>query len=229
MSGAFSLQRIEGSILQPIEGFLVDRHGPRKLVVLGILFGGAGFFVLANLDSMVMFYIGVLVVSIGTSLSVGIPRNWAIVQWFQRLRGRALGIGASGAVISGPLLFVVVWLEATMGWSRAFLVIGVATLIVCLPMAFLYRGRPEEYGEVPDGKRYLERHPEPEDQQASRSRGLSASESMTAPQALRTFSFWILTIVFAFQTMGVSGLIVHQIPYFESIGFTTNQAAWVLT
>lgn len=51
---------------------------------------------------------------------------------------------------------------------------------------------------------------------------------MKVGQALRTPAFWMLTLVFAAQTMGVNGMAVHQIPYFESIGFTRNEAASVL-
>ena len=229
MSGAFSLQRIQGSIFQPIEGFLVDRYGPRKLIILGILISGAGFIILAKLNNIGMFYIGVLIISGGTSLSLGIPRNWAIVQWFQRLRGTALGIGASGAVVSGPLLFIIVWLESKIGWSDAFLIIGIATWTLCLPLAMFYRKRPEDYGNVPDGRlcpSVIEAQEIPTTLAQS---GLPASQSMSASKALHTLPFWILTSVFVCQNMGVSALLVHQIPYFESIGFTTNQATWVLT
>jgi len=229
MSGAFSLQRIQGSILQPIEGFLVDRYGPRNLIILGILLGGMGFIILSKLNNIVMFYIGVLIVSGGTSLSLGIPRNWAIVQWFQRLRGRALGIGASGAVISGPLLFIVVWLESRIGWSDAFLVIGIGTWALCLPLAMFYRKRPEDYGDVPDGHLYHEGPKESKKPTTMEQPGVPVSQSMSASRALHTLPFWILTSIFVCQNMGVSGLLVHQIPYFESIGFTTSQAAWVLT
>ena len=151
VSGAFSLQRLEGSIASPIEGFLVDRFGPRKLVLAGALLAGLGLITLSFLQAIWMFYASVLVVSLGMSACVGIPRNWATVQWFRRLRGRALGIGSSGAVVSGPLLFIVVWLVETVGWRNAFLVLGVVTWCICLPLALVFRSRPQQYGYLPDG------------------------------------------------------------------------------
>ncbi len=232
LSFAFSLQRLEGSIIQPIEGFLVDRYGPRKLVVSGVAILGAGLFALSYLEtvgSIWMFYGVALVVSIGTSASVGIPRNWAIVQWFRRLRGRALGIGATGAVVSGPLLFILVWMVESFGLMQSFRILGVATWVLCLPLAMVYRGRPQQYGYLPDGDPPKEAPSEAASGDAPQSVAPDeGSGSLTVKEALRTPAFWILTLVFGAQTMGVSGLMVHLIPYFESIGFTTAQAASVL-
>ncbi len=229
MSGAFSLQRLEGSIASPIEGFLVDRFGPRRLVLAGAFIAGLGLISLAFMESLWMFYGSVLLVSLGNSACVGIPRNWAIVQWFRRLRGRAMGIGASGAVISGPLVILVVWLVEAFGWRAAFVVMGLVTWLVCIPLALVFRSRPEQYGYLPDGD-----PPEPEEAPSSDSppgRGRSTGDdaaNMTVRQALRSRAFWVLTLVFGAQTMGVSGLVVHFIPYFESIGFTRAEAASVL-
>ena len=47
-------------------------------------------------------------------------------------------------------------------------------------------------------------------------------------QALRTRTFWVLSLVFGAQTMGVSGLMVHLIPYLQTIDFSTSEAASVL-
>ena len=230
VSGAFGLQRIEGSILAPIEGFLVDRFGPRKMVLVGSFITGLGLISLSFLSTIWMFYLSVLLVSLGTSAS-GTPRNWAIVQWYRRLRGRALGIGASGAVISGPLLFIVVWLVESMGWRSAFLILGFATWFILIPLGLVFRSRPEEYGQLPDGDQaseamqtttYVLGQP-----RVDLSR-VADSGSMTILEALKTPAFWTLSVVFGAQTMGVSGMMVHLIPYLQTIGFSTSQAASVL-
>jgi len=228
VSGAFSLQRLEGSIITPIEGFVVDRLGPRKMVLAGAVIMGLGLLVLSRVEAIWMFYAGVLIVSLGTSASLNIPRTWAIVQWFHRLRGRALGIGFSGAVLSGPLLFIVVWLIENLGWRQAYVVLGVATWVICMPLALVYRSRPQEYGLQPDGD------PVPrDDTQANEAgqvthghtRGAASDAGFGVMQALRTPVFWILTVVYGAQSMGISGLNVHLVPYFESIGFSAAEAA----
>ena len=229
VSGAFGLQRLEGSIVAPIEGFLVDKYGPRKMVLAGAFIMGASVMYLSIVNSIFMFYIAVLLVSLGTS-ATGTPRNWAIVQWFQRQRGRALGIGASGAILSGPMLFVVVWLVESFGWRVAFVVLGLATWCIMIPLSLVFRSRPDQYGMRPDGDTEEEAAAYAASAAPRRStmEQLSDEESLTVMQALRTPAFWILSVIFAAETMGVSGLIVHLIPYLLSIEFSNTQAATVL-
>ena len=221
VSGAFALQRLEGSIASPIEGFLVDRFGPRRIVLVGAVLAGLGLISLSFLQTIWMFYVSVLLVSLGLSAAVGIPRMWAIVHWFRRLRGRAMGIGSSGAVISGPLLILIVWLVEAVGWRTSFLILGVATWFVCIPLSLVYQSRPEDYGYLPDGDPPKEADEEP-------ANGKPSDLGMTVRQALTAPAFWVLGLVFAAQTMGVNALIVHLIPYFESIDYTPAQAASVL-
>ncbi|MBI2871701.1 MAG: MFS transporter [Chloroflexi bacterium] len=221
VSGAFSLERLESSITTPLEGFAVDRFGPRKLILVGGLLAGLGLVSLGFLQDVWMFYASVLVISVGTSASMGVPRTWAIVQWFRRLRGRALGIGGSGAVISGPLLIIVVWLIEAVGWRRAFVVLGIVTWAISIPVALVYRSRPQQYGYLPDG--------DPPAQATTaapqRPAGAVAGERVfTVSDALRTPTFWVVTLAFGVLGMGISALGVHQVPYLESIGFTTTQA-----
>lgn len=229
VSGAFGLQRLEGSIVAPIEGFLVDKYGPRKMVLAGAFIMGASIMYLSIVNSIFMFYIAVLLVSLGTS-ATGTPRNWAIVQWFQRQRGRALGIGASGAILSGPMLFVVVWLVESFGWRAAFVVLGLATWCIMIPLSLVFRSKPAQYGLRPDGDTEEEAaaYAATSNTRRSTMEQLSDEESLTVLQALRTPAFWILSIIFAAETMGVSGLIVHLIPYLLSIEFSNTQAATVL-
>ena len=240
MSGAFALERLEGSIVSPIEGFLVDRYGPRKIMVIGTFITGLGIMSLSFLNNIYMFYFSILLVALGQSMALGIPRTWAIVQWFRRLRGRALGIGGSGASLSGPLLFITLFLVEFLGWRPAFIVLGLSVWIINLPLAMVFRGRPHEYGYLPDGDQPEEPKPEPardasgdaaegQTQPARQpAREESTEASLSVKQALLTPSFWLLSLVFGAQTLGTNALNIHLIPYFESIGFSTAQAVSVI-
>ena len=237
LSGAFSLQRLEGSIEAPILGFMLDRFGPRRIIVGGAFIGGLGLISLSFMQSLWMFYVSVLLTAVGTSACIGQTRNWAIVQWFRRKRGRALGIGACGAVFSGPLLVITLLLVENLGWRAAFLVTGVGTWILVIPLAAVFRSRPEAYGLLPDGDppaRNVDKPGEENKPAQEESRGEARTTvpptevSLSARQALGTRAFWTLTVVFGAHSMGTSALGVHQIPYFESIGFSAAQAVSVL-
>ena len=235
MSGAFALERLEGSIVSPIEGFLVDRYGPRIIMVIGTFITGLGIMSLSFLNNIYMFYGSILLVSLGQSMALGIPRTWAIVQWFRRLRGRALGIGGSGAVLSGPMLIITVLLVQNFGWRAAFILLGLSVWMINLPLAMVFRGRPQDYGYLPDGDPPEDEEtetakdaPEGEAQSSRTTQEESSEGSLGVKQALATPSFWILSLVFGAQTMGTNALNIHLIPYFESIGFSTAQAVSVL-
>ena len=60
MAGAFSLQRLEGSIASPVEGFLVDRFGPRKLIVAGGLISGSGLIFLSFIQAFVFVLLSMI-------------------------------------------------------------------------------------------------------------------------------------------------------------------------
>ncbi len=232
MSGAFPLQRIEGSFATPIEGFLVDRFGPRIFMVAGAVIAGLGLIFLIFLsfiNALWMFYAGILILNLGTGLCIGVPRTWAIVQWFKRLRGRALGIGATGGALIGPMLFIIVWLMDAVGWRKTFLIMGIVTWVLCIPLALVFRGRPQQYGYLPDGDPPQDiASPQSAVPKDGNRRGDSGESSMAVRQVLKNPTFWILTLIWGAQGMGTSALIVHQTPYFESIGFTRVQAVSVL-
>ena len=232
MSGAFALERLEGSIASPVEGLLVDRYGPRKIMLLGTFLCGFGIISLAFLQNIYMFYFSVLLVALGQSAMMGIPRTWALVQWFRRLRGRALGIGGSGAILSGPMVIITVFLVDSLGWRPAFLVLGIATWCINGPLCLVFRNKPQEYGYLPDGDDpdedpQSETNPnaKPGDKKVT---STSDEISLSVKQSLRTPAFWLLSLVFGAQTMGANAMNIHLIPYFESIHFSTTQAVSVL-
>ncbi len=224
MSGAFSLQRLEGSIITPIEGFLVDRLGPRVLMMAGGFLAGAGLMTVSLAHEIWVFYAGVLIASLGTSTCVGIPRTWSIVQWFQRLRGRAMSFAWMGPVITGPLLVIIVWLIGAVGWRSALQVLAVVLWVVCIPLGLVFRGRPAHI--PPDGGIAPAASTAPG---AKKSRRQPTEDTdFTVRQAVRSRAFWALILVLSAHSMGISAMFVHMVPYFQSIGFSLTEATSVL-
>ena len=150
-SSAFSLRQLESGLLAPVVGFLVDRLSPRVVILLGAIISGAGLVLMSYVTSLWTFYVALLITSVGTSgASHGV--SWAVVvsNWFNRLRGRALGIAMLGPVFSGPLVILVALLEESLGWRGAVRLLGVGVWIFGVPLALVARDRPERYGNVPD-------------------------------------------------------------------------------
>jgi MFS family permease len=92
-SGAFSLRQLESGIVVPVLGFTVDRLGPRTVILCSVLVTGAGMVLMSFITNLWMFYGAFMVISLGASgASHGISWPVAIVAWFKRLRGLALGL-----------------------------------------------------------------------------------------------------------------------------------------
>ncbi len=236
---AFSLNRIEGSVLTPVEGILVDKYGPRLMMLVGGAAMGIGFIVLSFVDSIWMFYAGMLIVAGASSATMGVPRTWAIVQWFKRQRGKAMGIGNVGGVFGGPLLLLIAWMISVWGWREAFLALGVGSLLILVPLALVYRSKPEQYGMLPDGDPPQSEGAAPaQTPAAGRGKGrasganteIAQEQEFTWRQAIKAPAFWILVVLFSAQMFGTGAINVHLVSYLESkdVGFGTVQAASVL-
>ena len=122
-----------------------------------------------------------------------------------------------------------VFLVENLGWRPTFVVCGVLTWCICIPLGLVFRSKPQHYGQLPDGDlpEEVSNASSPSPGGAPKSSG-NTEENVSVGRALKTPAFWILSLIFGAQTMGVSGLNVHLLPYFQTIGFSAGEAASVL-
>lgn len=225
VSFAFSLRSEVGGIAAPVVGFLVDRVGPRRLMVFGVVAVAVGFILLSRVESLWGFYGSVVVIAIGMSASVGPVGMVAVAHWFRRRRGRALAVMAMGAGSSGVMVVILAGLVSAFGWRDALLIIAVVQLVVCVPLALSVRNRPEDLGLLPDGD--VDDGPPQEEVAAP---GLAELEGTTVRQALRSSAFWRMALAVGLGNLGAVAIIVHQVPFFTgSVGLSQGAAAASVT
>lgn len=217
---AAGLQRIEGSILSPVIGFIVDRKGSRQVVLLGVTLMGLGLILLSRVETLFMFYAAYLVVATGMSSTIGIPFSTAIAKWFRRKRGRAMGLLFAGGTFSGLFLPLIAFGVTEWGWRPVMLLGGVGMIIIGIPAAITLRDSPEPYGYAPDGE------PQPKKGEFT---DPDHPSGVSLKSALKTRAFWLLTLIFGLLSLGNSAMFLHQIPHFENIGFSTAQATTTVT
>lgn len=228
-AAAFSLSRVEEGLEAPIVGFLVDRIGPRKLVFGGALVAGLGFILMYYINSLWMFYlIYAGLMSLGFRAAFGIPTQVAIANWFIKKRTMAFAIYSVGTALGGaiivPILGVILGL---FGWRTAAVMVGIGFFVIGPPMALLLRHRPEQYGYLPDGEEELSQ--EKTSQNHVEADGVTFREvDFTLGQALRTSSFWFLSVGLALRFLGQSAVVVHQIAYLTDVGISSEAAAAAL-
>ena len=140
-----------GGLAAPVVGFMVDRVGSRRLMIVGVALVSLGFILLSRVESLWAFYASVVVIAIGMSATGGPVGMVTIAHWFKRQRGRALAIMTVGAGASGVMVLVLSGLISAFGWRDALVIVAIAQLVVCIPLALSIRNRPEDLGLEPDG------------------------------------------------------------------------------
>lgn len=226
LSGAFSLARLESGLIGPLEGWLIDKFGPRKVLLLGIPLFAAGFVLLSLVNSVFMFYVVfVLCLSFGSSLSSVAPASAAVANWFIRKRSSMLGLMLAGVGMGGAIVPAVTWLVTTFGWRTASVALGVTVLVLGLPMAAIIRHKPEQYGYHPDGDTI---DPKPANGEATH-QSTEDEEGLSAKEALKTPSFWFMSLAFSLR-VGVTGSVsLHFIPFMTDLGISLNTAGLMVS
>ncbi len=232
LSGAFSLARVEDGLLGPIEGWLLDRFGPRAVMRAGFILFGVGFFLFARIDSIAEFYITFLLMSVGASMAGFLAITTAIVNWFVRRRSLAMGVALLGNPIGGYALPLIVGALETWGWRTVANVSAVIVIVVGLAVSQVVRHRPEQYGYRPDGDPPLAQ-PDAAALAAGDSVDTPAEpedDSYTVAQALRTRAFWFISMAHAASVLVVSVVQVHYTAHvIETFGISLTAAAFYIT
>ena len=213
-------------------GFLVDRLGGRKVIIICMVISGFGLVLMSRINSLWSFYVTFALISVGVSgASHGISWPTVVAAWFNRLRGRALGFTFLGPVVGAPAIILVVLLEQAVGWRLSVLYLGIGIWLIGIPLGALARSKPTDYGYLPDGdlpnedtKNALADKNLPEDSPDDH-----MMTGQTATMALRSKAFWLLVGLYGLHGVGLSGFFVHQIPFFEHIGFSTAQSAMTVS
>ena len=227
-AGAMSLQRTESGAISPFVGWFVDKFGPRNVMLFGTGLTALGFILLSRIQELWQFYAAFLVLTIGLSFGTFLIVTTAVANWFVENRSKALSITMAGSGLGGVLVPVIIWLIATTDWRTGLVVVAIGHLVIGIPVSFVMKSRPEDYGLLPDGA--LPEEPDElsgSEDAARRRTALSSEVNMTTRQALTSRVFWQLAIA-----MGVSGMVIsasiHQIPAITSFGISRNIAGFAI-
>lgn len=215
IAGVFSMVRAESGLLGPLQGWLISRFGPRRVMQVGMVLFGAGFFLLAEINSLITLYLAFALIALGASLGGFMSISSTIANWFARRRSTALGLMLAGMGLGGTLVPLLIHAIETLGWRNTAQISGALIVVFGLPLAQVMRGRPEDYGYVPDGDDTTEF----EEQRAE-------EPMFTVSQALRTPAFWLLSLGHGSALLAVGTVLTHQIPHMvEGLGMSQEAAA----
>jgi MFS family permease len=207
----------------PFVGRFADRWGPRKVLAAAAVLLGLGTLGSSAVSSLPQLYFTAGVITSvgagGAALSVAAS---AVMRWFDKSRGLALGAAGAG-VAAGQLLIVplVMTISVAWGWRQSLVILAAGMFALILPLTLLLvRNSPQDMGLAPYGA---------SEPPAAMPAGDPAAERTSIRQAVKTFPFWLLAGSFWVCGYTTSGLVLtHFIPHATEHGFYPSQAAQAL-
>jgi len=229
-AGAFSIGFVASSIFAPSMGRLMDRRGPRAVILLGVILvaGGLALAPLTRQPWHLYLTLGLLVS--GGSLCLGYTGHALFLpNWFVRRRGLAIGIAFSGVGVGSIVLLP--WIQQLIsrtGWRHACLMIALLLLVVLGPLSLLQRRGPEELALTPDDDPPSSTTGKHSGPQANVVDTAWAATDWTLGRAARTRRFWWLFLCFLGGHFAWYAVQVHQTKYLLEIGLRPEAAALAL-
>jgi len=142
-SGNALSKLLVGPLFGFLAGWMVDRFGPRRLMVAGILMAGIALVGLGMIHTLAGFYLFYLFNALGNVCGGPLPNQVLLSRWFTTARGRAMGFAYLGIGLGGALVpFLAVWLTRAVGWQGALQVLGALIIVVALPLALVVKEAP---------------------------------------------------------------------------------------
>ncbi len=193
-------------------GWLIDKYGPRQLMMTGALMLAIAFIGLAFSSSLEMFYLFYVFNSLGYVFGGPLPCQVLISKWFTKNRGKAmgiayLGIGAGGAVV--PLLAA--GLERAYDWHYALAALGIIGFLIIFPISYFIKDNPAK--EVP----------------AKAMEPTIKVEDGSMKKILKSRSFYLLAIGSMCSIGVVGGIGQHIKLYLSDLNFSQSEAANVMS
>ena len=219
ISFAASLRGMEIGLFAPVVGIMVDRFGSRKLILLGMVIVGLGLILLSRTQTLAMFYGSSLLIAFGAGGCALLVTMSVVVNWFRRRAGIALGVMMSGVGAGGLIIPLIVWLIDSYGWRSTLVTLGAGMWVLGIPLSFVIRNRPEQYGYLPDGEAPWEPISNPENKGDHVEIGLR--------EALTKKAFWYLSVAEAIRMLTVSAVMIHVMPYLSTMGIPRATAGMV--
>jgi len=190
-----------------IAGWMIDRYGPRKLMMAGVLMTGVALIGLGFMHSLVMFYIFFIFNALGYVFGGPLPCQVLISRWFDKNRGKAMGIAYLGIGTGGALVpLISAGLEKNMGWHYAMCGVGILVIIIAFPMSFFLKDPTLESVKETNKETYV-----------------------PVREILKSPNFYLLALGSMCSIAAVGGTNQHLKLYLRDLNFTQSQAAHVMS
>ena len=212
------------SLAGPVLGRLLDRYGVRPVMIASLLLFNLSFLLRPFMSELWHWYLLSAVQFISFPGAVFLPAGKLVGLWFQRTRGRVMGITAMGNNVGGLVLApVAALLVSSVSWEWTFATFGFMGMLITIFVFLVVSDKPEAIAKATA--------------RASRGRGGHAdfrehpafAASLTVQEALRTRAFYAIALGLIAATFTFSTALTQMVPHLDNEGFSLTEASLLLS
>jgi len=218
ISGASAFARAETALFGPVEGFILDKFGARKVMTVGFVVSAFGFYLLSSTTTVLSLYISYFFMSFGTAIAGWLPIITLMNAWFDKKKTFAMAMSMNGVHFAG-------WAAAILAFSIQNYGIRQTTFVISLiflcfsPLSYLIirdkiikSSETKIINDKSERKRF----------------SLKINLSPKIKYGLTHKPFWIIAIAHMSSTASVVTLGVHLPAHITDIGYSTLQAGYIV-
>ncbi len=246
LSLALTMTRVEGGLFGVLEGYLADRFGARRMVMIGLLALSGAFVFFAFTQNFWWFLAAFILLSMGQGLGGWVPLMTLMNHWFVRRRGMAMGVVMVGMGIGAMTIVPAIawaidpesirlsWMpslpwdlalpEGRLGWRNTGLLVAIIVFVCALIVPRFIFSRPEELGLNPDGDEGVA-----QGSGTSSAANVQPEDGLTVGQALRTQAFWCISFGHGLGSMIILAIMSQLGLLMKDLGYGVQTTAWVVT
>ena len=219
------LRSVANALMSPVAGWVGDRYGARRSLLVAATLYVCGMLLLSTMDQLWQLYLyySVLLGLAQALFAVNIPTT--VAAWFKRKLGVAVGIqqsiGGMGASVTAPAL---AYLVSQTGWQVAFWIIPAVGGVILFSLLAFFHSEPSDRGMRPYGADENDPAPVPADRATAKLRS-----KVFLQHARRTRAFWNLPFIHFLGCVGHSIVIWHVVFFATTQGLSLAAAAWIVS
>ncbi len=134
-----------------VAGWLIDKIGPRRIMLVGVLLGGGAVVGLSIVNSMWQFYFFYILIALAYMTAGPLPNQVLISRWFSKSRGKAMGVAYLGIGVGGMLVPQVNQLLIDhFGWHAALMMLGILMIVIAFPIVWFVKDKDDSKKPIED-------------------------------------------------------------------------------
>lgn len=206
-SGNAVSKLLVGPLFGFFAGYLIDRYGPRKMMLTGVLMASIALIGLSFSSTLSFFYFFYIFNALGYVFAGPLPCQVLVSRWFDKNRGKAMGIAYLGIGVGGAIApLLAAQLEKNFGWHFSLMSMGILVLLIAFPLTFFIK-----------------------DSAKIRTEKTKDEAVVPIKSILRNRNFYLLAVGSMLSIGTVGGIGQHLKYYLRDISFTQVEASHIMS